>query len=474
LIILEKNNLPKNWEWVKIEDISNVVRGASPRPAHSPKFFGGKIPWITVGCLTSDSTPYMKSVSEYLNDAGKKKSRFIPSNTLLLTNSGATLGVPKITKIGGCINDGIVALLSVENPLKKYLYYFLSSKTKSLRNINQGAAQPNLNTKIIKSIELSLPPLNEQKRIVEKIEELFTELDNTKTTLEKTKLQQKQYKESLLKSAFEGKITEKWRDENECSVKSELNILRKINDQKLKSDSKLILETPENIFNLPEISEKWVWVRLGFLSKVITKGSSPKWQGIEYVDKGILFITSENVGSGRILLNKQKFLEKKFNEIQKRSILHRGDILTNIVGASIGRTAIYDLDNTANINQAVSLIRLCDMVNRNYIQYLLNSPFILNYMNLEKVDVARANLSLQNVADFPVPLPSIKEQEQIVLKLEQGFLFIQNSENITNSMLLQLETVRSSILKQAFEGKLVPQNPNDEPASELLKRIKSK
>ena len=108
-----------------------------------------------------------------------------------------------------------------------------------------------------------------------------------------------------------------------------------------------------------EIPENWCWCRLGELAEIITKGSSPSWQGINYVDKGILFVTSENVGDEELLLSKRKFLEQKFNEIQPRSILQKGDILTNIVGASIGRTAIFDLDiKNANINQAVALIRL--------------------------------------------------------------------------------------------------------------------
>ena len=93
-------------------------------------------------------------------------------------------------------------------------------------------------------------------------------------------------------------------------------------------------------------------------------------------------------------------------------------------------------------------------------------------MNSEKVDVARANLSLQNVADFPIPLPSLQEQEQIVSQIEQGFSLIENSQRIVNSTLQTLETMRMSVLKQAFQGKLVPQDPNDEPASVLLERIK--
>ena len=466
-LVLENQTLPTNWIMTNIESVcvdSQYGWTTSASDHGDVKFLrttditSGKINWKTV--------PYCEKSPDDLN-------KYLLKNDDVVISRAGSIGFSYL--IESPPKAVFASYLIRFNPLifPKYFNYFLQS-SKYWNEISEkkiGIAVQNVNATKLKQIKFPLSPLNEQKKIVAKIEELFAILDSTKQSLENSKNQLKQYLQSLLKSAFEGKLTEKWRHENECSVESELNVIRKLNDKKLKTDSKLTLDIPENTFDLHKIPNKWVWIRLGFLSKLITKGASPKWQGIEYVDNGILFITSENIGSGKILLNKPKYLEKKFNEIQKRSILQKGDILTNIVGASIGRTAIYDLDNTANINQAVSLIRIYDQTNKKYIQYVLNSPSILNYMNREKVDVARANLSLQNVADFPIPLPSLKEQELIVLKLEQGFSLIKNIENITNSMLKQLDTIKLSILKQAFEGKLVPQDPNDEPAEVLLQKI---
>ena len=110
-----------------------------------------------------------------------------------------------------------------------------------------------------------------------------------------------------------------------------------------------------------EVPKGWAWCRLGEISQLITKGSSPKWQGVNYIEqseKGILFITSENVDSFKLKFDNKKYVEKKFNEIEPRSILKRGDFLMNIVGASIGRTAVFNIDiKDTNINQAVCLIR---------------------------------------------------------------------------------------------------------------------
>jgi type I restriction enzyme S subunit len=166
--------LPEGWVWASVDQLVVVVRGASPRPAGDPKYFGGTIPWITVGPITAAEGVYLRSVPESVTELGKDNSRYIEPGTLLLTNSGATLGVPKITLIGGCINDGVAALLEIGDSLKIYLLHYLSTLTESLRRINQGAAQPNLNTNIIRAIPVPLPPSSEQDRIVAEVDRRLT------------------------------------------------------------------------------------------------------------------------------------------------------------------------------------------------------------------------------------------------------------------------------------------------------------
>ena len=173
-----------------------------------------------------------------------------------------------------------------------------------------------------------------------------------------------------------------------------------------------------------KLPKGWVWGRLGNLSELITKGSSPKWQGINYTDKqdGILFVTSENVGSFKMLLDDPKFVEMKFNTIEPRSILKRNDILMNIVGASIGRTALFDSDEVANINQAVCLIRLVGqnkLLALDYFLYFFNSPQCISNMFDKQVDNARANLSMGNIAKFAIPLPPFGEQLRIAKKVSE-------------------------------------------------------
>jgi type I restriction enzyme S subunit len=202
----ELPELPEGWVWATVEQLSVVVRGSSPRPAGDPRYFGGSVPWITVGPITADNEPYLKDVPEGLTEEGRENSRFIEPHTLLLTNSGATLGVPKITLIGGCINDGVAALLETDYPLKLYLLYFLHTQTTKLRGVNQGAAQPNLNTSIIKAIWAPLPSLAEQEQIVALVEERFSQIDAAAKTIDAELTRAKRLRQSILKRAFEGKL----------------------------------------------------------------------------------------------------------------------------------------------------------------------------------------------------------------------------------------------------------------------------
>lgn len=212
----ELSKLPVQWIWEPLGNISNIIRGASPRPAGDTKYFGGKIPWITVGELTKDDFVYLNSVSTYVTELGKMQSRYIEKGNLLLTNSGATLGVPKINLIEGCINDGSVAILDlIDENIKLYLYWFLKSKTITLRKNSQGAGQPNLNTSIIKNILIPLPSYNEMIQVIQEIEYRFIIERKLKETVKSTLGHINILRTTILKKAFSGKLVEQdYKDES--------------------------------------------------------------------------------------------------------------------------------------------------------------------------------------------------------------------------------------------------------------------
>ena len=222
-----------------------------------------------------------------------------------------------------------------------------------------------------------------------------------------------------------------------------------------------------------ELPAGWCWSRLVSLTAIITKGASPKWQGVDYTSSGTMFITSENVGVETLLLESPKFLPEKINEIQPRSILETHDILTNIVGASIGRTCEYTLVDSANTNQAVAIIRLIAVEMVSYVVKCLNSDYCVNLMFANQVNVARANLSLSSLANFLIPIPPLKEMYRIIAHLDCSLRHISGIQSSEDELRQLIFFTKTKILDLAIRGKLVPQDPNDEPASVLLERIRT-
>ncbi|WP_052444709.1 restriction endonuclease subunit S [Flammeovirga sp. OC4] len=198
--------VPESWEVVKINDVSNVVRGASPRPAGDPRFFDGDyLPWITVAALTNhNGSSLMKDhVVSFLTEEGSKRTRILEPNTVLLSNSGATLGVPKILTFKAGANDGIAAFLELNNIEKMFLYYLLESKTSFFRNdIAPGSGQPNLNTTLIGNVDVVLPPIEEQKQIAS----ILSTVDHKLSILERKKSKVAELKKGLMQGLLSGKV----------------------------------------------------------------------------------------------------------------------------------------------------------------------------------------------------------------------------------------------------------------------------
>ena len=173
-------------ELVRLGEVSNVVRGSTPRPAGDPRYFGGDhIPWITVGEITKDDGVYLESTESRLTELGASFSRQIPSGTVILSNSGWTLGVPKILRITGCANDGVAAFLDLDprvDPL--FLYFRLFGMTEYLRNvIAAGGDQPNLNTDLISKLTIPLLTLEQQSEAVAQVNSVQAGIDKAKLRL---------------------------------------------------------------------------------------------------------------------------------------------------------------------------------------------------------------------------------------------------------------------------------------------------
>jgi type I restriction enzyme, S subunit len=199
-------HLPRGWFWFRIADLCEVVRGGSPRSAGDPKYYGGTIPFLKVADITQRPGAYLDTYTYSIKEAGLQKTRLVRPSTLLLSNSGATLGVPKICVIEATFNDGIAAFLGLEKSRLLYHYYFWLSKTNELRAINQGAAQPNLNTNLIEQVFIPLCGADEMEIVTSEIEKAFSVSEQLIKEVEKQLEKTERLRPSILKNAFSGKL----------------------------------------------------------------------------------------------------------------------------------------------------------------------------------------------------------------------------------------------------------------------------
>ena len=329
---------------------------------------------------------------EYIKKTNTTKT--CKENDILIARYGASVG-KILTGLSGAYNVAMMKVIPNENIIsKRFLYQYLKSNIfqRYINNVGQRAAQAGFNKDELSDIEINLPDKNEQEKIANELEKVQDIID----------IKEKQYEE--------------------------LNLLIKSQFVEL----------------FGNISE---YQRLEDYSVLITKGASPKWQGINYQNDGTLFVTSENVREGFVDISKPKYLDNKINEILPRSILKRDDILINIVGASIGRAAKYDYDYLANINQAVALVRTQNINNIFLLTYLNSDEAIKMYDDMKKGG-ARENLSLKNIADLRIPKAPMELQNQFaefVKLIDKQKFEIQKSLN-------EIQKLQESLMDKYFGG----------------------
>ena len=445
--------IPDSWEWCKVGDLCSNMSGLS----YKKDLLSQKSPQmvrVLRGGNIADGKYLLKDDDVIISSQFVKPELYLKKNYMITPSVTSMEHIGKIALIDKDFEDTVVGgfvLMLIphynHDVLAKYLLYAFSTKyhRDCCRSITHKSGQAfyNLSREKLMEIYVPIPPLSEQHRIVAKIEELLPYIERYGKAEEHLTALNTTFpealKKSILQEAVQGKLVPQNPDDEPASVlleriraeKQELIKAGKIKRDKHESvivtrdkipyeiiDGKEQCISDEVPFELPE---SWCWCRLKNLSSIITKGSSPKWQGVAYVEKdGVPFITSENVGEEQIFLNKTKYVESKFNDMHPTSILQKGDILTNIVGASIGRTAVFNIDiSNANINQAVCIVRLVDLELGHYLVKFMNCPVALKMMTSNSVESARANLSLSSVGDFLIPLPPLAEQKRIVEKIEE-------------------------------------------------------
>ena len=435
--------IPNGWEWCRIASLADVVRGGSPRPAGSPIFYDGSIPFLKVADLTRESSIYVKSFSSTIKEAGLSKTRLVEAGTLLLTNSGATLGVPKICTFETTFNDGVAAFLSLDERLKLYVYWFFCYMTDLYRNINQGTAQPNLNTDIIKMTLVPIPPYKEQIRIIEQLgnispiiehyEKAQDELDELNESIPKL------IKQSILQEAIRGKLVPQIAEEGTAK-----ELLKQIKEEKLKlvKESKLkksalnnsvIFRGDDNKYyeqigqsikriddEIPfEIPYNWQWTRLSYISSIYTGNSineaekRAKFMGVQ----GRYYIGTKDVGfDNKIVYDNGISIPLQYERDFRIALAN--SILMCIEGGSAGKKIAILNQDVCFGNKLCCFSPFIEI--GKFIYYYLQSPSFIDLFNQNKTGII-GGVSIAKVKDIVIPLPPLMEQQRIVAQIDGLF-----------------------------------------------------
>jgi type I restriction enzyme S subunit len=277
-----------------------------------------------------------------------------------------------------------------------------------------------------------------------------------------------------LKYAFEGKLTQEWREANKDKLEPASVLLERIKEErKKKAGGKLKELPPVDTTDLPELPEGWIWTTSRMLASFVTSGSRD-WKKY-YSSSGAFFIRTQDINKNKLSLENVAFVKLPSKVEGMRSLLMKNDILIIITGANVGKVALVDKElGEAYISQSVGLMRLILPELGKFIQFALQADgFGKTQLDKMVYGMGRPVLSLENIHNIFIPLPSIEEQKRIIEEIENHLSVADEVEKTTEQTFRQAERLRQGILKSAFEGKLVPQDPTDEPAEKLLERIKA-
>lgn len=421
------NKLPQGWVECQLGEIFDIRDGTHD----SPKYHDIGYPLVTSKNLKNGliDLENVSLISE--KDYNKINERSKVSIGDILFAMIGTIGNPVIVDEDPQFAIKNVALFKYNNLINnKYLKYFLESpKTLNIMHSQaKGSTQKFVGLGYLRTFIFPVCPLNEQRRIVEKIESEFAKIDEGLGHLEQAKEQIKQYRQSVLKSAFEGKL---------CKI-SEWQ------DSDLESISKKITDGSH------------------FSPKTVEKSNYP-------------YITVKDLNNGTIDFENCKFIAlEDYTELKKNGCKpQQGDVLFSKDG-TVGKVALIDFQKNFVVLSSLAIIRPNqDIIKSEYLKYALSNPDFLQIALNKKTGVAIRRIILRTLKQLKICYPKNKsEQKQIVEEIEKRFAVADEVEKVVEDNIDKAKQLKQSILKKAFEGRLVPQNPTDEPASTLLEKIK--
>ncbi len=483
----EKNSYPKGWAEVSLFDIS--------RPKQ----------WPTIATKNLSKTGY--PVFGANGKIGFHTEYTHEQRTILVTCRGATCGTINVCDPKSWVNGNAMALDDLATNAIDFNYALYSLKNRGFQDVISGSAQPQITRAGLEPVTLPLAPLNEQRRIVSKIEALESHRDAAQEALEAIPPLLEKFRQSVLAAAFRGDLTREWRAQNP-DVEPASRLLERIraerkarfiedaaetarakaeakardagkpwtqsDDQKAleqhraKAEKKYKEPEPVDTTGLPELPEGWCWTSVAEFTNKVSDGVHKK---PSYVDEGVPFVTVKNLtaGPGISFEHLNYITHSDHQEFIRRTHPEKGDVLISKDG-TLGVVRYIDTDIVFSIFVSVALMKPVLLECGKHLALMLETPQIQGL--LVATGSGLKHIHLKDLRATPVPLAPLAEQTAIQQLLASRLDQVGGFTELVLNWTHQLAQLSQSILAKAFRGELVPQDPNDEPASVLLERIR--
>lgn len=446
--------MPEGWEWVTLPEVADICMGQSP-PGSSYNEEGRGLPFFQG---KADFTDYHPTIRVYCTEPKK----IVKSGDILISVR-APVGPTNVADRVCTIGRGLAGLTPLAGIPTNYILYLLRYKEPEISLWGTGSTFTAINKGHLESIELPLPPLAEQHRIVAAIEALFARLDAANARLDRVPGILKQFRQSVLAAACDGRLTEDWR--------AEQNVVNRESPVENCEDY-----IAENI----EIPPSWHWSNLKNICTQIVDcpHSTPRW-----TEEGEICLRTTNFKLGYLDLSEVRYVSREtYEERVSRLEPQPNDIVYSREGGILGIACPIPEGLKACLGQRMMLIRASQSkCSPKYLLNILNSPFVLSKVKTLTGGTSSPHLNVGDVKQFLVPLPPLPEQHEIVRRVDALFALADRIEAEVAAARGKTETMRQSILARAFSGRLVPteaelarrEGREYEPASVLLERIRS-
>jgi len=482
------NSIPVNWALCRLGEIcSKPQYGWTCKATKAGKLRIVRTSDISRGNVDWETLPFCGRIPEHLD---KYK---LGRDDILVSRAGS-VGVSVRVDCMPC--DAVYASYLIRfRPLDgvnpKYLEFYLKSQDywNAISELSAGIAVPNVNASKLSKLIIPIAPLHEQHRIAAKLEELLAKVEKCKERLERIPAILKRFRHSILAAAYAGRLTETWRSRHPA-VETAKGLLRRIqldyNDRytaecaeaKRKRSKKPVKPALLSLKTVEKHDEHGSWATIKVDHAVLPGdlfdgpfGSNLKTS--DYAEKGVRVIRLENIGFLNFLEEHRTYIsDEKYATLTKHTV-RQGDLVFASFVADVVRTTVLPKVETAIAKADCFCLRpIPDLLNVKYLAFVLSSPQTYSHLNASAHGATRPRVNTAQLRNLSMPLPPFDEQQAIVHRVEALFKIADQIEARYKKAKAVVDKLSQSILAKAFRGELVPQDPNDEPASELLERIR--